>query len=320
MTKSHLPPGGQQDPLGVPLNMLAAFLPTQDFQVRREGATLVVDHEGYTTKVTVKPPGLRPPWAPPIQSVVLVVTELPDCIAYRQLPASRATASLLNSLASLGSVHAAEDRLLLASRLSCTNCGFEEWMDRNTPLLAARIMDGHQSILSGFERLMLSQPPPGGRSNWLPEDLKAAEIEISHLTSCECDEQELTASVPLDAFSTGRPTEGEACATLHMSTIQDHVHHGPGLSVSLLMPHHIADKSRINDLCHLLNVRELDASYECPHFGAWMPTHRLDGVIFRTFLPNYLHSIPDIASLFAVWNLNRAVWASEQLTREGIRL
>jgi hypothetical protein len=134
---------GPSDPLGVPLHAIADSLPSHRFLVQQQGNSLVAHHDGCVTTVRVASPGPRPIDAPNIRSVVHVVTQLPEVIAGEALTPSHATASMLNSLASLGSVHvarkesaaarAAYARALEPKRLVMFTDGypFGSWGDEN---------------------------------------------------------------------------------------------------------------------------------------------------------------------------------------------
>ena len=310
---------GPSDPLGVPLHAIADSLPSHRFLVQQQGNSLVAHHDGCVTTVRVASPGPRPIDAPNIRSVVHVVTQLPEVIAGEALTPSHATASMLNSLASLGSVHVADGKLVLSSRFACLHCDPDEALRVNGALLLARMLHAPRSVLRGFEYRLRNRAPLMRFSNWIEEDFEELAEALEGLATCTVTRDGLTAQLPLYLDEHTDPDASNACALLHMSTEHAHPFHGLGLYCVLLMPHRATDGRCVDELCHTLNLRELDAVLEAPHFGAWIPNETRDGVVYVSFLPNPMCKIPGVTSLFGYWNAHRSLWASDVLAEEGLR-
>ena len=175
---------GPSDPLGVPLHALADSLPSHRFLVQQQGNSLVAHHDGCVTTVRVASPGPRPIDAPNIRSVVHVVTQLPEVIAGEALKPSHATASMLNSLASLGSVHVADGKLVLSSRFACLHCDPDEALRVNGALLLARMLHAPRSVLRGFEYRLRNRAPLMRFSNWIEEDFEELAEALEGLATC----------------------------------------------------------------------------------------------------------------------------------------
>lgn len=311
---------GPSDPLGVPLHALADSLPSHRFLVQQQGNSLVAHHDGCVTTVRVASPGPRPIDAPAVRSVVHVVTQLPEVIAGEALTPSHATASMLNSLASLGSVHVADGKLLLSSRFACMHCEPDETLRVNAPLLLARIHHGPRSILKGLEHRRRNRGPLMRFSRWIEEDFEELAEHMEGIAACTVTRDGLTARLPLARDGSASDEASAACALLHMSTEHAHPFHGPGLYCVLLMPHRATDGRCMDELCHTLNLRDIDALLEVPHFGCWIPNDAKEGVAYLSFLPNGMCEIPGVTSLFGCWNMNRSLWAADALAAQGLRV
>jgi len=311
---------GPSDPLGVPLHALAESLPSRRFAVRQEGNSLVAEHDGCVTTVRVASPGPRPIDAPDIRSVVHVVTQLPEAIADESLAASHANASMLNSLASLGAVHVADGKLMLSSRFACLHGERIEAVRVDGPLLLARMMHAPLSILRGFQHRLRDLPPMTRFSEWIEEDFEELEESLGEFANCTITRDGFTAHLPLPSDACADPEASEASALLHMSTEHAHPYHGLGLYCALLMPHRATGGRCMDELCHTLNLRELDALLAAPHLGAWIPNESRDGVLYLSFLPNAMSRIHGVTSLFGSWNAHRSLWATEELAKEGLSL
>lgn len=308
------------DPRGVPLSTLLPLLQPTSIKARLEGSVLIADHGMYSTRVEVVPPDPRATGPDPIRAVVRVLTTLPIELSNQGGLATAAGAAMLNSFSSLGAVTAPSHRLTVGSRLTIFEGEDQAWAPLHLPLLAFTILGASEAVLGGFRRALSQLPPRPGRSDWTDGDLSQVQRLLSRASVCTGGAGGLTAEFGLVDGAVSAAVGHRATSLFQMTTAEGHPEMGGGLFCLLRLPHVIHEEARLQQICEMLNTRELDALGQPPHFGAWCPDRMGNGLAYVCFLPNVLHRVAGIASNVAVWSMHRARWASAALAVAGVKL
>jgi hypothetical protein len=102
-------------------------------------------------------------------------------------------------------------------------------------------------------------------------------------------------------------------ALFELRADQPHPELGGGLFALLQLPHKLPGTLQVKKACMRLNQLEMAALDIPPHFGAWCPGRMGGNVAYVSFLPNFLHDVPDIALKLTTWAIARARWAGRVL-------
>lgn len=323
MSSKKKPSEPANDPHGVPLSTLLTFLRPSSIKARLEGSVLIADHGDYTTRVEVLPPDPRPAGPDPIRAVVRVLTTLPALLSSQVNLGTAAGAAMFNGFASLGAVTAPEHRLIVGSRLTIHDGEEAAWASLYLPLLAFAVVGAASGVLGGLGGLggAFTQRSSGASgSEWTDSDLGELQRHLSRICRCSAGSGELSAWFGVTDGEVSDAAGDRAEASFWMSTEEAHPQLGGGLLCLMYLPQEIADIARLQQICELLNTRELDALDQPPHFGAWWPGPGSDRIVYISFLPNALHQVPGIASNFAIWGMHRAKWATRVLAAAGVNL
>lgn len=301
-----------QNPLGVPLGDIALMLSTGTIKTSFDGNALLAKHEHYTTRVEVVPaaPGAAKDEA--IKAVVQVTTELPAPIQKMMKGREIESAAVFNPMAALGALTVDKSRIYVGSRLTI----FERedaWRQLHLPLLLFTIIGGTEGILGAMRRTFGDEPPRGGESKWAEDAFKSLEKTMSRFCVCSSGGLSFTAEFGLELGAASAATGHHKTALFQLQADQPHPELGGGLFVLLQLPHQLPGARQVHEACARLNLLEMAAVDQPPHFGAWCPGLMGNNLAYVSFLPNALHAAPNIAKSTTMWGIHRAAWASKQL-------
>lgn len=308
-------------PLGVPLHELELFLGLpgiSGIKCKRDGDALIAVHRHYSIRVEVVPPDEGEAESGPIKAVVRVVTELPQpiCTLLEKSPArSMAT---FNAFATLGAIYKKGGKFFIGSRVTIHE-GDDVWSKLHFPLLMHDVISGVEALFGAIRRTITGEASRGGVSLWHGSDMRQVHDCMSKLCVCTVSEDGFTAEFGLMPGAFTAAEGHHKTALFQMETRQPHPELGGGLVCILEMPHVADTEARAADICSHLNVMEMEAHDLPPHFGAWCLGRMGRNPAYVSYLHNALHSTPGIATNFAIWAMNRAMWANAMLASMGVK-
>jgi hypothetical protein len=304
------------NPLGVPLGDLALMLSTGTIKASIEGNALLAKHDHYTTRVEVVPPDRGAGSDEPIKAVVRVVTELPGPIQKMMRGREAEMFAAFNPMAALGALTIEKGRICVGSRLTI----FERedaWRNLHVPLLLFTIIGGTEAILGAMRRTFAGEPTRGGDSEWDEDELESLEETMSRFCVCSSGGLGFTAEFGLEPGAASAAAGHHNTALFQLRADQPHPELGGGLFVLLQLPHKLPGARQVQEACMRLNQLEMAASDIPPHFGAWCPGRMGGNLAYVSFLPNFMHKVPNIAMNATMWAIHRAEWGSNQLAAMG---
>ena len=306
------------NPLGVALGDLQLMLQPTSIKASLEGDALIAQHEHYKIRIEVVPPENRESENGPIRAVVRMITELPKPVLELFKGKEVEATAAFNAFAALGALTADRGKVYIGSRLTIYEQE-DAWRTLHLPLLMFTTICGSEAILGGMRRTFSDEDQRGGASKWTDRDLAQVEQYLSKLCVCTGGGLGLTAEFGLHADSVSAIAGDHHTALFQMMADQPHPELGGGLFSLLQMPHQVADKRRLHQVCAQLNNMEMAAHDLPPHFGAWCPGKLGNNPAYVSFYPNALHSASGIAVNAGFWAMNRAPWANAMLASLGVR-
>jgi hypothetical protein len=303
-----------QNPLGVPLGDLALMLSTGTIKTSFDGNALLAKHDHYTTRVEVVPAAPGATKDEPIKAVVQVTTELPAPIQRMMKGREIESAAAFNPMAALGALTFDKSRIYIGSRLTI----FERedaWRQLYLPLLLFTIIGGTEGILGAMRRTFGGEPPREGDSEWDEDEFESLEEMMSRFCVCSSGGLGFTAEFALQQGATSAAAGHHNTALLQLRADQPHPELGGGLFVLLQLPHRLPGTRDVQEMCARLNALEMEAVDLPPHFGAWCPGGLKTNLAYVSFLPNALHSVPDLARHAVMWAFHRAQWSADRVAR-----
>ena len=103
-------------PRGVPLDQLELALNQTTLRAKRDGDTLVVEHDRFVTRINVSAPQVAEAVDAKIAAIVTIKSELPA--EFSQIFANPSFAATVNSMATLGALMVENGRHIVGSRLT----------------------------------------------------------------------------------------------------------------------------------------------------------------------------------------------------------
>lgn len=308
MTEDHKSPA----PLGVPLGQLQRNLEEQGrFGKIKNGDTLVLPLDNYSTEVRVRPVGDTHSSPDPVQARVSVVSTFEPGLA--EGLGDHKVLMDFNGFASLGSLTNGESSVAVESALTVFE-GERAWATLQQPLIEAAVLYSAGGILGAIRRSAADEPGEQGASAWTRADFVAVESMLSRMCVCNADDSGLTAEFGVAQGSTTALLGHHNTALYQQMPGQSHPHLGGGLLCQIEMPQRYSDAETLAEVCARLNVLEMTTIDQPPHFGAWCEGRLGGNPAYVTFLPNGLHGVSRIALNEAIWALNRAQWAHARIT------
>lgn len=298
-------------PLGVPLHEIEHILRSSDFDVVRDGGTLVmrrqnpVIREPLVTRIAVMPPDLPEAEAAAMTAVVRVFTLLPPSYAQRF---DAEMVCFANRFAALGAFTVTDEASFIGSRFTIHGDN-EDWLDQRHLIAAAAA--SADAAIGGMRRFLNKEQPPVSASAWTPADLEAVAAVLGEDCACTCDARRMTAKFRLGAMAPPSSAPGGAEASGNIAYWEllagpPHIELGAGLTCVLQLPQRFAQAQSRHPAVNLLNVSEMNSPGLPPHIGAWCEGRAGDNFAYVSHLPNALHAVPGLPTEVSRWARRRA--------------
>jgi hypothetical protein len=309
-------------PLGVPLHEVEEILRESNFDVLRDGNTLVLRRynpvigEPLVTRIAVMPPEPKDAKSGTVKAVVRVFTLLPnaygECFDAEML-------CFVNRHAGLGAVTVTKEASFIGSRFT-VHADNEDW-DEQCPLIAASAATAQVAITT-VRRVLNKEPTLPAASAWTLADFEQVTAALGENCATTCAPDRMTAEFPLkpqgplSAFAAESPAD-DMTAFWELLTTPPHIELGGGLFCMLQLPQRFPQSQSRHPAVNLLNISEMSSGVLPPHIGAWCEGRFGDNFAYVSYLPNVLHALPGIAIHVSRWAQRRAETVANLLDAAG---
>lgn len=301
-------------PFGIPLDEVELLLGGTNLKPTRDGDSLVVQHEKFTTRITVLPPPPQEAEEHKIRAVVQIKTTMPPEGA--SVFGSIGGCAMANSFATLGSLIVDGRENYIGSRLTIYQQD-NAWPLHLNLIVSATIASA-ETIVGAVRREFGQEPHRGGICRWAAADFENIERMLAQVSVCTGGGLGVTAEFGLRRGAVAAVAGHEGTALWQMIGDQPHPEYGGGIFCLLQLPHQIPDEAQLHQILNRLNVLEMEPNNLPPHFGAWCTGRLGHNPAYISFIPNTLHRHPSIMENLSAWAIHRAQIADATLASMGV--